>query len=340
MSRPLVYLVAVSRHPLLMDDPTARDVLVCMADLAQDRNGGRIVASVGSLAEACQRGSSAVRHARDRLIAAGFVVETGAGEVSKRAAEYRIREETLHAVCTKITLTPTPRKQRRIAATLLPSDCPDIAAALPSDCRDSAVTLPSTRARQEQERELEREQEPEKGQRGGRLGDPRETPDPAPAAWAMWQGFIAERFRSQVMPETERAIIDEVVRTFGLEHTQAAIASLVDARSRPPVSWVRDRAGKAQRQAGQHQAVRPQATPTHRRAGLPTAADRAAAQVDEAAEIARLEAEAAAQRARIEAVAPRPTDAPSRVALVEPIASPEKMRELGEAVRGLFGGKQ
>ena len=208
MSRPLVYLVATSRHPLLMDDPTARDVLVCMADLAQDRNGGRIVASVGSLAEACQRGSAAVRHARDRLIEAGFLVEIGAGTVSKRAAEYRIREETLHAVCTKNTLGPSARNQRESAASLLPSDCPPIAAGLPSDCLPIAAGLPSTRARLEQEQEpkLELEQEPDLPTESGSAAERKRTPGEARLAAAVDEvmGIIAPKGQTPATLDTWR----------------------------------------------------------------------------------------------------------------------------------------
>ncbi len=164
---------------------------------------------------------------------------------------------------------------------------------------------------------------------------PSKADQDAADAWAMWEGFITAGGGTVVT--TERVIITDTVERFGLERTQSAIASLIDCRKRPPVGWVRDRASKAH---GQEQVGRQQATPTHRRAGLPTATDKAAAQVDEAAEIARLEADAAAQRARIEAVAPRPNAAPSPAVAPEPVASPEKMRELAAAVSGIFGGKR
>lgn len=163
MSRPLVYVVAMSRHPLLMDDPTARDVLVVMADKAQDRNGGRIVASVASLAEASDRCSATVRHARDRLIAAGLVRKEGNGDTSKTAGVFYINEEALDCDSQRFTRDQSPRNHKESDASLLPPLCPPIAVALPSDCRGFAAALPPTRARLEQRTE-NREQEHQSAQ--------------------------------------------------------------------------------------------------------------------------------------------------------------------------------
>jgi len=338
MSRPLVYLVAMSRHPLLMDDPTARDVLACMADKARDTNGGRIVGSLASFAEASERGYSAVRHARDRLIEAGLLVKTGAGDTSKRAESFYIDEEKLSAKSNEFTLNQTPRNQRGSATTHLPRSCREPAAELPRDRRGVAAELPPTRARV-----LNKEHGTENLEQSSSSAHAHATPEPtapaeqpAAAAWGMWEAFITGNNGKVV--EVERAIITDAVERFGLTHVQSAIASLVDAKKRPPVGWVHDRAGKAHAQAAQ--AGKPASVPTHRRAGLPTAADLAAAQVDEAAELARLETEAARERARIEAVAPRPTVAPVQAVAPEPVASPEKMRELADTMRGLFGGKR
>jgi len=335
---------------MLMDDPIARDVLWWLADAAQERNDCRIIYPTPVLAEEMRRGEGAVKHALRRLKAAGLVVVVGRGDFDQRLEILAVVEAEL----AKEVAEKTPRNAK-IAQEVSTGDDSGIQKPIgsASDRNRDGIGSQSdrdrvalVRARQEQRtKNLEQDQ----GSSACAPATPApEQPDPAAAAWAMWEAFIAERFKAQVMPETERTIIDDVVRTFGLEHTQSAIASLVDARARPPVSWVRDRAGKAQRQAAQpSQAARPATVPTHRRAGLPTATDKAAAQVDESAEmarldaeIARLEAEAARDRARIEAVAPKPAPAPSPVATPERIASPEKWRELDEATRNLFGPRR
>lgn len=253
-------MVGASRHPLLMDDPIARDVLWWMADAAQERNDCRIILAVDKLADAMDRPSAAVRKAQERMLKAGLLDEDGRGDYNKRVRVMRINEQGLDERNQVITHEVSHRNDSASGATNLPSPCPDPALTLPQPCPDAALMLPSScpdpalyagaRFEQEQEHEPEHEPEHEQVQRGGRLEDAREATDPAAAAWAMWCEFITKG-RGTVV-DVERVIITDTVERYGLERTQSAIASLIDCRNRPKVGWVRDRAKKDHDAGGVH----------------------------------------------------------------------------------------
>lgn len=95
MSRRLVYEAAVSMHPLLVADPIARDVLCRMADRAQDRNGGRIIESVETIADMCGRPTAVVRRAQKRLLSAGLIQDHGRGDYNARVVVFTIAEDVL-----------------------------------------------------------------------------------------------------------------------------------------------------------------------------------------------------------------------------------------------------
>lgn len=95
MSRRLTYDVGASRHPLLMSDPIARDVLWWLADAAQERNDCRIIYPAADLAEDMDRPHPAVKHAIRRLKEAGLLRVVGCGDYDKRIGVLMISEEEL-----------------------------------------------------------------------------------------------------------------------------------------------------------------------------------------------------------------------------------------------------
>ena len=104
-------MVAASRHPLLMEDGVARDVLWWLADLAHDRNGGRIMAALDKLAETLERSGSQVRRAVDRLEAAGLLIDTGERVGGRRVVVWTVREEVLKNHTFTRDLTPEPERE-------------------------------------------------------------------------------------------------------------------------------------------------------------------------------------------------------------------------------------
>lgn len=98
MSKRLTYDVGASRHPLLMADPIARDVLWWLADAAQERNDCRIIYPVSELAKDMDRPHPAVKHAVRRIKNAGLLRQVGVGDYDKRLEVLVIVEEELSTV--------------------------------------------------------------------------------------------------------------------------------------------------------------------------------------------------------------------------------------------------
>lgn len=173
MSRRLTHEVGMSRHPLLMADPIARDVLWWMADAAQERNDCQIILSVPTLAENMGRGVNAVRFAQERLQKAGLLVEVGRGDYNKRVKVLRIGEDVLNGRNRVITHEATPRDDSESDATNpLRSRSDHVAIALQPRSDHVATTLRSRSdhvplARARFERELEPELEPDQSKRAG-----------------------------------------------------------------------------------------------------------------------------------------------------------------------------
>jgi hypothetical protein len=78
-----------------MADPIARVVLCCMADLAQDRNGRRIIATIQAVADACGRTRAVARGAQERLLKAGLLKDQGRGDFNARVRVYTVNEDVL-----------------------------------------------------------------------------------------------------------------------------------------------------------------------------------------------------------------------------------------------------
>jgi len=173
MSRRLTHEVGMSRHPLLMADPIARDVLWWMADAAQERNDCQIILSVPALAENMGRGVNAVRFAQDRLQKAGLLVEVGRGDYNKRVRVLRIGEDALNGRNRVITHEATQRDDSESDTTNpLQPRSDHVAIALQPRSDHVAIALqprsdhvPLARARFE--RELEPELEPDQSKSAG-----------------------------------------------------------------------------------------------------------------------------------------------------------------------------